>query len=260
MTYVIAVGNRKGGVGKTSYVLNLAHALQLLGLRVLCADLDPQRNLTDVLLGGSTEPELTLFDALYDERPGTLGQVVMGTDFSGVDLLPGDEALARIEVENIMAPEARLKNAAEGADLDHYDVMLLDMPPALGRLTLNGLIYANEARIVIDSESFSVKGAVKFMELTTRVRGSAMYNPGLAEPKIVVNKYAGTSEHMYQRQALDAAFGSAVLAPAIPRTTAIADGQSARVPLSKISSKGAVKAGEAFTSHAVAIQEELSTK
>ena len=168
--------------------------------------------------------------------------------------------MARIEVENIMAPEARLKNAAEGADLDHYDVMLLDMPPALGRLTLNGLIYANEARIVIDSESFSVKGAVKFMELTTRVRGSAMYNPGLAEPKIVVNKYAGTSEHMYQRQALDAAFGSAVLAPAIPRTTAIADGQSARVPLSKISSRGAVKASEAFTSHAVEIQKELSTK
>lgn len=260
MTHVIAVGNRKGGVGKTSYVLNLAHALQMLGLVVLCADLDPQRNLTDVLIGGSTEPDLTLFDALYDERPGTLGQVIVGTDFAGIDLLPGDEALARIEVESIMAPEVRLKNAAEGADLGHYDVILLDMPPALGRLTINGLIYANEARIVIDSESFSVKGAVKFMELTTRVRGSAMYNPGLAEPKIVVNKYAGTSEHKYQRKALETAFGPAVITPEIPRTTAIADGQSARVPLTRISSPGGVKAGDAFTSHAVAIKKELNRK
>lgn len=260
MTHVIAVGNRKGGVGKTSYVLNLAHALQLLGHRVLCADLDPQRNLTDVLIGGAHEPELTLFDAMYDERPGTLGQVVIGTDFQGIDLLPGDESLARIEVESIMAPEVRLKNAAQGADLERYDVILLDMPPALGRLTINGLIFADEARIVIDCESFSVKGAVKFMELTSRVRGSAMYNPKLAEPKIVVNKYAGTSEHMYQYKALEEAFGSAVLAPVIPRTTAIADGQSARVPLTKISSRGAAKASEAFTRHAGAIKKELSGK
>lgn len=260
MTRVIAVGNRKGGAGKTSYVLNLAHALQLLGLRVLCADLDPQRNLTDVLIGGNAEPELTLFDALYDERPGTLGQIVVTTDFSGIDLLPGDEALARIEVESIMAPEVRLRNAADGANLEHYDVILLDMPPALGRLTINGLIYADEARIVVDSESFSVKGAVKFMELTTKVRGSAMYNPGLAEPRIVINKYAGTAEHMYQQKTLMDAYGPAVLVPAVPRTTAIADGQSGRVPLSKISSRGAIKAGEAFTCHAVSIKNELSSK
>jgi len=260
MTHVIAVGNRKGGAGKTSYVLNLAHALQLLGVRVLCADLDPQRNLTDVLIGGDSEPELTLFDALYDERPGTLGQIALATDFAGIDLLPGDEALARIEVESIMAPEVRLKNAADGANLEQYDVILLDMPPALGRLTINGLIYADEARIVVDSESFSVKGAVKFMELTTKVRGSAMYNPGLAEPRIVINKYAGTAEHMYQQKTLMDAYGPAVLVPAVPRTTAIADGQSGRVPLSKISSRGAIKAGEAFTRHAVAIKKELSSK
>lgn len=120
------------------------------------------------------KPDLTIFDALYDERPGTLGQVVLGTDFWGVDLLPGDEALARIQVENIMASEARLKNAAEGAGLDQYDVMLLDMPPALGRLTLNGLIYANEARIVID---YFVNG--QQLHGLARVNGECSTLPGL---------------------------------------------------------------------------------
>jgi chromosome partitioning protein len=259
MPHVIAVGNRKGGVGKTSYVLNLAHALQLVGVSVLCADLDPQRNLTDVLIGADAEPELTLFDALYGEQAGTLGQVAMSTNFAGIDLLPGDESLARIEVEHLMAPEVRLKNAAAGADLDHYDVILLDMPPALGRLTLNGLIYADEARIVIDCESFSVKGAVKFMELTTRVRGSDMYNPGLAAPQIVVNKFAGTAENKYQLQSLQEAYGDAVIAPSIPRATAVADGQSGRVPLSKIASPGAARASEAFSSHAHAIKKELNS-
>lgn len=98
MTRVIAVGNRKGGSGRISYVLNFAHSLQVQGISVLCDELDTQCNLTDVLIGGNAKPELTLFDALYDERPGTLGEIVLATDFSGVDLLPGNEALARVEV------------------------------------------------------------------------------------------------------------------------------------------------------------------
>lgn len=259
VAHVIAVGNRKGGVGKTSYVLNLAHALQLVGCRVLVGDLDPQRNLTDVLVGSDKEFDLTLFDAIYNEQAGTLAQVVSTTDFHGIDLLPGDEQLARIEAENMMAPEQRLRNAADGAGLaEEYDVILLDMPPALGRLTLNGLIYANETRVVADAEAFSVKGVVKYLELVDRVRGSSMYNRALGDPKIVINRYASTAEHSYQREALINAYGDAVIEPAIPRTTAIADGQSARVPLSRISSRGAVKAGEAYSNHAASIKKELN--
>ncbi|QOT19495.1 MULTISPECIES: ParA family protein [Micrococcaceae] len=261
MAHVIAVGNRKGGVGKTSYVLNLANALQIIGCRVLVGDLDPQRNLTDVLVGNQTEFDLTIFDAVYNEQAGTLGQVVVSTDFEGISLLPGDEQLARIEAENLMAPEQRLRNAADGSGIDEeYDVILLDMPPALGRLTLNGLIYANETRVVADAEAFSVKGVVKYLELVDRVRGSAMYNRSLGEPKVVINRYARTAEHAYQRQALVDAYGEAVVEPEIPRTTAIADGQSARVPLTRISSRGAAKAAEAFTLHAHAIKKELNIR
>lgn len=68
MTHVIAVGNRKGGVGKPSYVLNLAHSLQMLGLGVLFVDLDSQRNLTDVLIGGDVEPDMTLFGGPHKQR------------------------------------------------------------------------------------------------------------------------------------------------------------------------------------------------
>ncbi|MDI3279607.1 AAA family ATPase, partial [Arthrobacter sp. AL08] len=106
---VTAIGNRKGGVGKTSVTLGLATGLRLIGKKVLVIDLDPQANATDALEGAG---EFDIFDVLYGGEAGTLGQAITPTSWSGIDLIPSSESLARLETESIMTPEMRLKTAA----------------------------------------------------------------------------------------------------------------------------------------------------
>lgn len=112
---------------------------------MLVIDLDPQANVTEALEGSG---EFDVFDVLYGGEPGTLGQAITETSWPGIDLIPSSESLARLESESLMTPELRLKTAAWGAEeLMAYDHILLDLPPALGRLTLNGLIWADRVLI-----------------------------------------------------------------------------------------------------------------
>lgn len=247
MTRVIAVGNRKGGVGKTSVTLNLAWAYTLMRQKVLVIDLDSQMNATSSL---EAEGEFNIFDVLYAGSVGTLGDAIVPTAWRGVDAVPGSRDLARIESESLMAAEMRLKTSAHGAEaIDSYDVILIDLPPALGRLTLNGLVFADTAIAVTEAQSYSVSGLSDYLDVIQKVRSMPTLNPSLRFGGIIVNKLSTsptTSEHEYQLSELQAAYGDALLEPFIPARTAIQDSSSSRVPLTSLPGKKGAELHELF--------------
>lgn len=247
---VTAIGNRKGGVGKTSVTLGLAMGLSLLGRRVLVVDLDPQANATTAL---EAEGEFDIFDVLYGGEAGTLGQAIVRTSWADIDAVPGSESLSRIESEVLMTPEMRLKTAAwKAPELDTYDHILIDLPPALGRLTLNGLIWADRALIVTEPTAFAVKGVTEFLETVRKVKSLPHLNPALEFAGIVINKTSAplTGEHSYQIGELETEYGKDVMLPFIPHRTALQDSVSSRAPLTKLSSRGASTLTEKFVEHA----------
>lgn len=243
---ITAVGNRKGGVGKSSMTGAIAWSLALRGFRVLALDMDPQGNLSKWLL--DELPDRTMFDVLYADQPGVLGEAAVPSLFPGVSIVPAEESLARIEVEALVAPEMRLKTAAHGSEaFEAFDAVLIDMPPALGRLTLNGLIAADKVIAVTMPEAFSVQGLVAFLDTVELVRGRPHLNPGLQLEGVLVNQFDGSGEHTYQLDQIREAYGDMVLSPIVPKRTAIRDAVSAQVPLTKVGSRGAAELQEALT-------------
>ncbi|MFK4637142.1 ParA family protein [Paenarthrobacter histidinolovorans] len=237
---ITAVGNRKGGVGKSSMTGSLAWSLALRGRRVLVLDMDPQGNLSKWMLNDI--PDRTMFDVLYADKPGILGEAAVPSLFPGVWIVPAEESLARIEVEALVAPEMRLKSAAHGsASLSDFDDVLIDMPPALGRLTLNGLIAADAVIAVTTPEAFSVQGLVAFLETVELVRGRPHLNPNLRMDGVMVNQFDATAEHTYQLGQIREAYPNLVLSPVIPKRTAMRDAVSAQIPLTKVGSRGAAE-------------------
>jgi chromosome partitioning protein len=247
---ITAVGNRKGGVGKTSVTLGLATALTLLNKRVLVVDLDPQADTTAAL---EAHGEFDIFDVLYGGEAGTLGQAITETSWRGIDAVPSSGALSRIESESLMTPEMRLKTAAwDAVELEKYDHILVDLPPALGRLTLNGLIWAESVIAVTEPAAFSVKGVGEFLDTVQKVKGLPHLNPGLTFGGIIVNKLSSpaTAEHSFQINELIEEYGDRVLEPYLPLRTAMQDSVSGRIPLTKLSSRGASIMTERFVEHA----------
>lgn len=248
---ITAIGNRKGGVGKTSYTLGIATGLKLLGKRVCVLDLDPQANATAAL---EASGELNIFDVLYQGEPGSLGQAITSTSWAGIDCIPSVEALGRIESESLMTAELRLKMAAEGSEeLDQYDHIVIDLPPALGRLTLNGLIWADEVLAITTPEAFSVQGVGEFMKSVRTVQAHPALNPGLRFGGIVVNKVSSapvTAEHKFQIEQLEEAYAGDMRPPYLPARTAMQDSVSSNRVLTQLPGEGARILTELFVEHA----------
>ena len=163
---IIAVLNQKGGVGKTTTVLNLGVALSRLGKKVLLVDLDPQSHLTYSIGLPAHELEATIYELLKGEC--RLGEVMQSRE--GIDIVPASLELsgADIELSGVLGREALLKDALNGcAD---YDYAILDCPPSLGILTLNALVAANEVYIPIQTEFLSLQGMSKLIETVDVVK------------------------------------------------------------------------------------------
>jgi chromosome partitioning protein len=207
-------------------------------------------NLTSTLGAGG---EFNIFDVLYAGGTGTLGQAAERSAWSGIDLVAGTEDLARIDTENLVGAELRLKAAMEGSsELEAYDHVLVDLPPAVGRLTLNGLIAADDVLVVTEPERYAVDGVQAFLAAVDKVKGASYLNPALRFAGIIVNKVSAplTAEHKFQIEQLTEAFGDDLLHPFLPARTAMKDSQSAGVPLPKIPSRGAAILTERFVEHA----------
>jgi len=157
MPRILAVVNQKGGVGKTTTTVNLAAALAQAGKRVLLVDLDPQGNATM----GSGIDKRTLSRTVYHVLLGLgeLGGIRVRAERGGYDLLPANRDLAGAEVElvELESRETRLKSALERVAAD-YDFILIDCPPSLSLLTLNGLCSAHGVVVPMQCEYFALEG------------------------------------------------------------------------------------------------------
>ena len=242
MTAVIAVGNQKGGVGKTSTTLLLASAACAAGARVLILDLDPQGNATDVL--APTAPDVPgTFGLLADPKRGggaTVAAAVTSTAWSGVDLAPASDALADVDADTSATQPLRLRKtlAASSDTVSQYDAVLLDCPPSLGRLLIAGLVAATDLLIVTEPGAHALHGVARIEETAAEVRdGFGQDTPRLTG--IVVNRTKRTAEHAYREAELRTAYGDVVLPGAIPERIAVADAAGRGVPIHQAGGDGA---------------------
>ncbi len=186
---LIAIANQKGGVGKTTTVINLAASLALTDHSVLVIDMDPQGNLTSGLgeKGGIAGRD-TIYSGLMGALTGTIDDLVIETLVKGLSLIPADRNLTGAEVELVELPnrEERLRNFIRPIR-DRYDYVFIDSPPSLGLLTLNALVAADTVMIPLHCEYFALEGLADLISTLRRVRASL--NPALDIEGVVLTMY-----------------------------------------------------------------------
>jgi chromosome partitioning protein len=179
----VACANQKGGVGKTTTVVNLASLLARSGERVLLIDLDPQGNATSGLGIDRATLERSTYDGLMDDVD-LVDLIVQGTS-PGVDVVPSAIALAGAEVElaGTSGRERRLRDALLGL-ADRYDIVFIDCPPSLGLLTVNALTAADAVLIPLQCEYYALEGLTQLLATIDLVRDHL--NPRLAIDGVVL--------------------------------------------------------------------------
>ena len=171
MNKVIAVTNQKGGVGKTTTAINLAASLAANDLKVLVIDSDPQGNATTGLGIEKESGRATIYDALLSDV--TLEDVILHTNFEGLDIIPADKNLVAANLELVSLPrrEFRLQGKIQQIR-SQYQYIFIDCPPALDLLTLNDLLAADSVLIPIQCEFFALEGISELFHTIDRIRDS----------------------------------------------------------------------------------------
>ena len=166
---IFAIANQKGGVGKTTTAVNLCAYLAKAGTRILLVDSDPQANATTSLGIDPRKPETSLYDVLIDNRP--VHEAITATSLDGLSLLPANLDLAGAEVEMAarMAREQLLSKALQPLTCD-YDYVVIDDPPSLGLITINGLTAADGIIIPVQCEYLALEGLSQLLETIQQVR------------------------------------------------------------------------------------------
>jgi chromosome partitioning protein len=236
---VIACANQKGGVGKTTTVVNLATYLALEGRRALVVDLDPQGNATSGLGLDRSAVGRSVYPALIDRV--VAARQVVATQVPGLWIIPSGEDLAGAEVELVALPqrERRLDRALADVRSD-FDYVLLDCPPAVGLLTVNALTAADSVLVPIQCEYYALEGLSQLLATIDLVRDNL--NPRLRLAGILLTMYdARTSLSADVAGEVRRHLGSGVFQTVVPRSVRLAEAPSYGRPIARYSpeSRGA---------------------
>ena len=228
MARIFCIANQKGGVGKTTTTVNLAAGLARIGQRVLVVDLDPQGNAT---MGSGVDKralELTVYDVLLENA--SVAEARQRSEKAGYDVVGANRELAGAEVElvHLERRDARLK-AALAAVATEYDFILIDCPPSLSLLTLNGLCSAHGVVVPMQCEYFALEGLSDLVNTIKQVH--ANLNPDLQiigllrvmfDPRITLQQQVS--------EQLKSHFGDKVFNTVIPRNVRLAEAPSYGLP------------------------------
>jgi chromosome partitioning protein len=224
MTRIFCIANQKGGVGKTTTTVNLAAGLAQVGQRVLVIDLDPQGNAT---MGSGIDKrklELSIYDVLLESA--SLAEARQRSEKGGYDVLGANRELSGAEIELVPLERRnqRLHDALASTDAD-YDFILIDCPPSLSLLTLNGLCSAHGVIVPMQCEYFALEGLSDLVNTIKQVH--ANLNPDLQiigllrvmfDPRITLQQQVSAQ--------LEAHFGDKVFKAVIPRNVRLAEAPS----------------------------------
>ncbi|MEX0626721.1 MAG: AAA family ATPase [Chloroflexota bacterium] len=226
---VTACTNQKGGVGKTTTVVNLAAYLALSGTSTLVIDLDPQGNATSGLGVDRRSLDRSVYDALIDRVP--ISELVVGTSVPGLDLVPAALALSGAEVELVGLPAREHRLSASLADLgQRYDRVLIDCPPSLGLLTVNALTAADGVLIPIQTEYYALEGLSQLVNTIRMVREAL--NPRLEIDGVLLTMYDGRTRLAVQVAAeVRRHLEGAVYDTVVPRSVRLSEAPSHGVPI-----------------------------
>lgn len=229
MARVISVANQKGGVGKTTTVINLGTSLAIEEKRTLIIDSDPQANTTGGLGFQKDPSRRTIYNAVI---LGELAdRVIVKTQVSGLDIIPSDKNLvgAALELVDLEAREFKLK-AFIDTIRDNYDFILIDCPPALDLLTINALAASDSVLVPIQCEYYAMEGVAELLDTLMRLRRTI--NPALEIEGILLTMYDDRTTLSKQVAAdLRSFFGGQVFTTVIPRNVRLAEAPSYGKPI-----------------------------
>jgi chromosome partitioning protein len=226
---VLAIANQKGGVGKTTTAISIGAVLADMGRRVLLVDIDPQANATSGVGVRREDVVASTYDVVVLGRP--ISEALLPTSVPGLDLIPSGIALAGSEIElvSMARRERRLAYALEAVDTS-YDYILVDCPPSLGLLTVNGVVAAQSLLVPIQCEFFALEGLTLLMHTLTLLR--RQLNPTLTIAGIVMTLF--DSRVALARQVVDQVrlrFPEELLSPVIPRNIRLSEAPSHGMPI-----------------------------
>ncbi len=238
-TKTIAIVNQKGGVGKTTTTINLAASLAAAEQRVLVIDLDPQGNTTTGLGVVKNGLEGTVYELLLGQRPAE--EIIRQVVLESLWLIPTNGNLAGAEVELVSTGEWQfaLRKGLESIK-DRFDLILIDCPPSLGILTVNGLVAADEVLIPVQGEFFALEGVGDLMGTIDRVRNGL--NPDLEVGSVLLTMQdERTALNRQVSDEMKRYFGDKVFNTVIPRNVRLAEAPSHGKPalLYDVKSRGA---------------------
>ncbi len=226
---VVAIANQKGGVGKSTSAINLGAGLALQGERILIVDLDPQGNTTSGLGVDRSAIQASTYEVLVNDT--AIEDAVEPTSVRDLFLVPANIELAAAEIElvSMFSRETQLRNALGKVKTD-YDFVLIDCPPSLGLLTVNGLAAADEVMIPIQCEYYALEGVSQLVRNVQLVQRNL--NPELEVEGVVLTMFDGrtTLSSDVVRQVREH-FGDTTYRTVIPRTVRLSEAPSYGEPI-----------------------------